>query len=104
MWITSRPLYVYLQRPDDGAWVTVGRYVASAPGEGTFMYAPSYADAGLAWAIDPVNLPFVPGTQYRTRHYQGLHDVLRDACPDAWGQALLRREYNLPADARRCNT
>ncbi|MFS2019940.1 type II toxin-antitoxin system HipA family toxin [Massilia sp. CT11-108] len=97
--IISKPLYVYLQRPDDGAWVTVGRYVASAPGEGTFMYAPSYVDSGLAWAIDPVNLPFVPGTQYRTRHYRGLHDVLRDACPDAWGQALLRREYNLPADA-----
>ena len=35
--IISKPLYVYLQRPDDGAWVTVGRYVASAPGEGTFM-------------------------------------------------------------------
>lgn len=97
--IISRPLYVYLQRPDDGAWVTVGRYVASAPGEGTFMYAPSYVDNGLAWAIDPVNLPFVPGIQYKTRHYRGLHDVLRDACPDAWGQALLRREHDLPGDA-----
>ena len=31
--------------------------------------------------------------------YQGLHDVLRDACPDAWGQGLLRREHNLPEDA-----
>lgn len=30
------------------------------------------------------------------RRYDGLHDVLRDACPDAWGQALLRREYTLP--------
>jgi serine/threonine-protein kinase HipA len=97
--IISRPLYVYLQRPDDGAWVTVGRYMASAPGEGMFMYAPSYVDSGLTWAIDPVNLPFVPGVQFKTRHYQGLHDVLRDACPDAWGQALLRREHNLPGDA-----
>lgn len=24
---TSKPLYVYLQRPDDGAWVTLGRYL-----------------------------------------------------------------------------
>ena len=97
--IISRPLYVYLQRPDDGTWVTAGRYMASAAGEGTFVYAPSYVDGGLAWAIDPVNLPFVPGVQYRTRHYQGLHDVLRDASPDAWGQGLLRREHNLPGNA-----
>ena len=33
------------------------------------------------------------------RRYQGLHDVLSDACPDAWGQALLRREHSLPEDA-----
>lgn len=96
---TSRPLFVYLQRPDDGTWVTVGRYLAGAPGEGSFRYAPSYVDRGFAWTIDPLNLPFIPGMDYKTRHYQGLHDVLRDACPDAWGQALLRREYNLPEHA-----
>lgn len=96
---TSRPLYVYLQRPDTGEWVTVGRYRTDAAGTGHFLYAPSYADAGLAWAIDPVNLPFLPGADVMAPRYQGLHDVLRDACPDAWGQALLRREHNLPADA-----
>ncbi len=95
----SRPLYVYLQRPDTGEWVTVGRYRTDAAGAAYFMYAPSYADAGLTWAIDPVNLPFLPGTDVMASRYQGLHDVLRDACPDAWGQALLRREHNLPADA-----
>jgi serine/threonine-protein kinase HipA len=97
--IISRPLYVYLQRPDSGEWVTVGRYKTDEAGEGHFMYAPSYIDAGLAWAIDPVNLPFLPGADVIAPRYQGLHDVLRDACPDAWGQALLRREHNLPADA-----
>ena len=95
----SKPLYVYLQRPDTGEWVTVGRYRTDAAGAGHFLYAPSYADAGLAWAIDPVNLPFLPGADVLAPRYQGLHDVLRDACPDAWGQALLRREHNLPADA-----
>jgi serine/threonine-protein kinase HipA len=94
----SKPLYVYLQRPDTGAWVTVGRYRTDAPGEGSFKYAPSYVDAGLAWAIDPKNLPFLPGEEIMASRYRGLHDVLRDACPDAWGQALLRREYNLPED------
>ena len=26
--ITSKPLFIYLQRPDTGEWVTVGRYLA----------------------------------------------------------------------------
>lgn len=96
---TSKPLYVYLQRPDTGAWVTVGRYKTGKPEEGMFKYAPSYFDAGLAWSIDPRNLPFLPGADFPAPRYRGLHDVLRDACPDAWGQALLRREGNLPDNA-----
>ncbi|MGV7209340.1 type II toxin-antitoxin system HipA family toxin [Oxalobacteraceae bacterium A2-2] len=99
MLTTSKPIYIYLQRPDNGEWVTVGRYKAGKPGEGFFKYAPSYIDAGFAWAIDPRNLPFLPGMDVAATRYQGLHDVLRDACPDAWGQALLRREHNLPEDA-----
>lgn len=42
------------------------------------------------------NRPFRPEGERPAPRYQGLHDVLRDACPDAWGQALLRREHNLP--------
>jgi serine/threonine-protein kinase HipA len=97
MLTTSKPVFVYLQRPDNGEWVTVGRY-QPGPGvrDGRFKYAPSYVDAGLTWAIDPVNLPFRPGDERTAPRYNGLHDVLRDACPDAWGQALLRREHNLP--------
>lgn len=93
----SKPLFIYLRRPDNGEWVTVGRYLAS-PGDGTgkFKYAPSYVDAGLAWSIDPVNLPFRPEVDKPAPRYGGLHDVLRDACPDSWGQTLLRREHNLP--------
>jgi serine/threonine-protein kinase HipA len=97
MMATSKPVYVYLQRPDSGDWVTVGRYLGSNEGrQGTFRYAPSYAEAGLHWSIDPVNLPFTEDIEWPAERYQGLHDVLRDACPDAWGQALLRREHGLP--------
>jgi serine/threonine-protein kinase HipA len=95
----SKPLFVYLQRPDNGEWVTVGRYKKGQLGEGSFLYAPSYVEAGLTWPIDPKNLPFLPGEDVAAPRYQGLHDVLRDAAPDAWGQALLRREHNLPEDA-----
>lgn len=96
MLITSKPLFVYLQRPDTGEWVTVGRYQAGTEGSGYFRYAPSYADAGFSWSIDPVNLPFQPDVEVSAPRYAGLHDVLRDACPDGWGQALLRREHDLP--------
>jgi serine/threonine-protein kinase HipA len=93
---TFKPLFIYLQRPDNGEWVTVGRYQVAPDGAGLFRYAPSYFDAGLSWSIDPVNLPFDADMTWSAPRYGGLHDVLRDACPDAWGQALLRREYQLP--------
>lgn len=95
----SRPLFIYLQRPDTADWVTVGRYLSTDSGNAYFKYAPSYVDAGLRWSIDPVNLPFLPAVDVPAQRYRGLHDVLRDACPDAWGQALLRREHNLPENA-----
>lgn len=100
MTTTSERFYVYLQRPDSHEWVTVGRYeaspdVADIP-SGVFQYAPSYVRAGLAWSIDPVGLPFIPGERFLAQRYRGLHDALRDACPEAWGQAVLRKEHGLP--------
>jgi serine/threonine-protein kinase HipA len=49
----------------------------------------------LSWSIDPVNLPFNAGVAFGASRYQGLHDVLRDACPDSWGQAIIRKEKGL---------
>ena len=96
----SESFFVYLQRPDTGEWVTVGRYQATAGPAGAafgeFQYAPSYVAAGHAWSIDPVGLPFIPWKVWRAPRYRGLHDVLRDACPDSWGQAVLQREHALP--------
>jgi len=94
--IISRSQYVYLQRPDTATWVTVGRYTLNdGAHSGSFVYAPSYLDAGLPWAIDPVNLPLQPGVLQPALRYGGLHDVLRDAAPDAWGQLLLQRAHGL---------
>lgn len=36
-----------------------------------------------------------PGEVYTATRYQGLHDVLRDACPDSWGQAVLKKMHGL---------
>lgn len=96
--MTSKALYVYLQRPDNAEWVTVGRYTLGDDGvTGRFRYAPHYLNAGLTWAIDPINLPLLEGINHIAPRYHGLHDVLRDTCPDSWGKMLLQREHNLPA-------
>lgn len=98
--VTFKPLFVYLQRPDSGDWVTVGRYIFDGDRRtGLFRYAPSYVDAGLAWSIDPVNLPFRPDHDWQAPRYRGLHDALRDACPDAWGRSLLQRQHGIAPDA-----
>lgn len=97
----SKPLYVYLQRPDNGEWVTLGRYLLDqgAHGGGKFHYAASYVEAGFSWSPDPVNLPFLPAVDHLAPRYGGLHDVLRDACPDSWGRQLIQREHGLPANS-----
>lgn len=97
---TSKPIYVYLQRPDNGEWVTVGRYLFDSDRKiGLFRYAPSYLDAGLPWTIDPVGLPLRANHGWEATRYGGLHDALRDACPDAWGRAVLCREHGIPEGA-----
>lgn len=101
MMTTSKPLFVYLQRPGSSEWITVGRY-ARPQGEraGTFRYAQSYVEAGHIWSIDPINIPFIGEVEHQAYRYHGLHDVLRDTTPDAWGRLLLQREHQLPDNAQ----
>lgn len=102
--ITSS-VYVHLQRPDNGEWITVGRYTLSLAEsvnestQGFFQYAPSYIDSGLKWIIDPINMPRLDAEPYLANRYGGLTDVLRDISPDAWGKLLIQKEFNLPARA-----
>ncbi|MDP2103050.1 MAG: HipA domain-containing protein [Methylotenera sp.] len=103
--ITSS-VFVHLQRPDNGEWVTVGRYTLTRAEKriersiGKFIYAPSYLQAGYPWVIDPINLPRLDrAVVYTAPRYDGLTDVLRDIGPDAWGKLLIQREHHLPATA-----
>lgn len=103
--MTTSSVYVHLQRPDNGEWVTVGRYTLNRPETnngivaGSFKYAPSYLEADHPWAIDPINLGKLDTTPYAAPRYNGLTDVLRDIAPDAWGKFLLQKEHNLSANA-----
>lgn len=103
--ITSN-LYVHLQRPDNGEWITVGRYTLNRAqhnnemSTGQFVYAPSYIDAGHPWTIDPINLPRLDQKViYPAPRYDGMIDVLRDISPDAWGKLLIQRAHQLPNTA-----
>jgi len=103
--MTTSSVYVYLQRPDNAEWVTVGRYTLDRPNgnqglaSGSFKYAPSYLQAGHTWLIDPVNLAKLDEVPYPAARYNGLTDVLRDITPDSWGKFLLQKEYNLSDSA-----
>lgn len=96
---TAKPLYVYLQRPDTCEWITVGRYLNLSGTNGSYRYAPTYVAAGHRWNIDPVNLRLLPGVEFPAPRYGGLHDVLRDACPDAWGKSLIAKKDGISLNA-----
>lgn len=103
--MTTSSVYVYLQRPDNAEWVTVGRYTLDRPNgnqglaSGSFKYAPSYLEAGHPWVIDPVSLAKLDEVPYPAQRYNGLTDVLRDIAPDSWGKFLLQKEHNLSDSA-----
>ena len=91
-----------MQRPDTPKWLVVGAYWRDESSSfGRFIYAPSYVEAAYPWTIDPVGLAQSSNSSqvFLATRYNGLHDVLRDACPDSWGQSILRKTHGLPQDA-----
>lgn len=68
-------------------------------GTGTFLYAPEWLDAAdtVAYPLDPINLPLREGPT-TTRVNGGVHGVLADAGPDAWGTKLLELHRGAAAD------
>lgn len=95
--LALKPLYVYSKAFGE-EWVTVGAYMRPSDGNpASFVYAPSYLERADCASIDPINLPVDKfGKPIAAFRYKGLHDVLRDACPDSWGQKVLVRYRGLP--------
>ncbi len=46
-----------------------------------------------------MNIPLLGDTDLLAHRYGGLHDALRDTCPDSWGKLLLQRQHGLPDNA-----
>jgi serine/threonine-protein kinase HipA len=80
-------LYVYV--PWAGDHALAGKLTLRDEA-GDFTYAPSWIDAE-GYALDPLNLPVVPGPQIG-RGRDGVHGVFLDAGPDSWGKRLIERE------------
>lgn len=99
--MTSR-LYVFAPTLDAAGLSTdyalAGR-IDWADGVGTFLYAPDWlAGAGTtSYALDPYNLPLREGPTL-ARVNGGVHGVLADAGPDAWGTKLLELNRGAAAD------
>ena len=67
-------------------------------GTGQFHVCPELCGCWSCLGNRPLEPALPAGRRDRSATLWGLRDVLRDACPDGWGQALLRREHNLPHD------
>lgn len=59
----------------------------------TFEYDQSWLDFPESFAIDPENLPLVPGPFHRSSSSSGLPGAIRDTAPDRWGQQLIKRAF-----------
>ena len=83
--MTISRLYVFA--PIAGEHCLAGR-IDWQEGVGDFRYAPDWLADPAAYALDPRNLPLGDGP-FSTTVNGGIHGVLADAGPDAWGKRLL---------------
>lgn len=93
---SESPAYVWAWLPGMVEPVVAGR-IDQVGEELRFTYGRSYLGRAEALALQPGELPLVPGQQ---RPPTGLdaHGVIRDAAPDSWGmQVILRRRAGVGA-------
>lgn len=90
--------YVWILLPGQSEPVVCGYVAGRAPGADAihaFVYGRSYRERGDAIPLTPHNLPLEPGEISSRR---GLHGVLRDAAPDAWGRRVLMHRLGMRAE------
>jgi len=90
--------YVWIRLPGEAEPVVCGKVAAR---DGTpdavhrFVYGRSYRQRVSAMPLSPHDLPLRAGEQPSRR---GLHGVLRDAAPDAWGRRVLMYRLQMPVE------
>lgn len=83
---TSEP-FVWTWLPGDDSPVVAGRMVDMGSNRFGYVYARSYLERADAISLGP-ELPLVRGAQHDAR--LDLPPSIRDACPDSWGQRVIR--------------
>ena len=94
--MTSDPPFVWAWTPGATEPVVAGRLQRLPDGRFGFVYGRSYQRLPQAVALGP-DLPLEAGLIVPTSPSMDLPGTIRDACPDAWGQRVIR--YLLTGDA-----
>lgn len=100
--ITFKPghteAYVWIRRPGATEPVVCGKVAARGKTRDAvhrFVYGRSYRQLDSAMPLLPHALPIRAGEQPSRR---GLHGVLRDAAPDAWGRRVLNYQLQMSVE------
>lgn len=96
--IGQHSAYVWVLLPEQPEPVVCGRVSGRGPGADAihdFVYGRSYRERREAIPLTPHDLPLEP-REMTTR--RGLHGVLRDAAPDAWGRRVLIHRLGMRAE------
>lgn len=90
--------YVWIRLPGTAEPVVCGKVAArgrTLDAVHRFVYGRSYRHLESAMPLLPHDMPFRAGEQPSRR---GLHGVLRDAAPDAWGRRVLMHKLQMPVE------
>ncbi len=90
--------YVWIWLPGAAEPVVCGKVAAQGAEPNAihrFVYGRSYRELETAIPLLPHTLPIKTGEQPSRR---GLHGVLRDAAPDAWGRRVLMYKLQMPVE------
>ncbi len=89
-------VYVWVFLPEQREPVVAGRVVALSDRRLGYLYGRSYLERADAVAIGP-DLPLRRGVAEPVDGAMRMPSTVRDACPDAWGQRVIR--WTLTGDA-----
>jgi serine/threonine-protein kinase HipA len=86
--------YIYMEHPESGEVLTLGRLTLHHKKPGEFIYSPTAIEARV-WVPDTVRYPLTDQVYTVTKN-QGIPGFIDDAIPDGWGERMLQRMQHDP--------
>ncbi|HGM5581915.1 TPA: type II toxin-antitoxin system HipA family toxin [Pseudomonas putida] len=81
--------YIYMEHPQTGEVLTLGRLTLNGNRTGEFVYSPAALDSKV-WVPDPFHYP-LSDQVFTVASNHGVPGFIDDALPDGWGERLLQR-------------